>query len=198
MDVEKIIEEVFKLYELHGSDDYIGEPVSQIEHASQSAQLAQKEDYDEEVILAAFFHDIGHICAKKDPKNDMGGYGMLRHELVGANYLRKRGFSEKIARLMENHVEAKRYLCFKEPEYYKKLSVASKATLEFQGGKMTNEEADKFENDPLFSLSIKMREWDETAKEENVAIIDLEKLKEMSRRHLLKPHPTAANRSSRA
>ncbi len=195
--IEKIIEEVFKLYELHGSDDYIGEPVSQIEHASQSAQLAEKEGYDEEVILAAFFHDIGHICAKKDPKNDMGGYGMMRHERVGANYLRKRGFSEKIAKLMENHVEAKRYLCFKHPEYYEKLSVASKATFEFQGGKMTKEEAEKFENDPLFSLSIKMREWDETAKEENVPLLDLSYLKEMSRRHLLTQHPTATNTSSR-
>jgi phosphonate degradation associated HDIG domain protein len=181
---EQVIEKIFKLYELHGSDDYIGEPVSQIEHASQSAQLAEKEGYDGEVILAAFFHDIGHICAKKDPKNDMGGYGMLRHERVGANYLRKRGFSEKIAKLIENHVEAKRYLCFKYPDYYKKLSEASKATLEFQGGKMTKEEAQTFENDPLFALSIKMREWDDTAKEENLPLIDLEKLKGICRQIL--------------
>ncbi|MGE3825601.1 MAG: HDIG domain-containing metalloprotein, partial [Bacteroidia bacterium] len=155
-----------------------------IEHASQGVQLAEKEGYDDEVILAAFFHDIGHICAKKDPKNDMGGYGMLRHERVGANYLRRRGFSEKIAKLIENHVEAKRYLCFKYPDYYKKLSEASKATLEFQGGKMTEEEAQTFENDPLFALSIKMREWDETAKEQNVPLVDLEKLKAICRQIL--------------
>ena len=114
----------------------------------------------------------------------MGGYGMLRHERVGANYLRRRGFSEKIAKLIENHVEAKRYLCFKYPDYYKKLSEASKATLEFQGGKMTKEEAVAFENDPLFALSIKMREWDETAKEEHVPLIDLEKLKGICRQVL--------------
>lgn len=182
--IEQAIEEVFKLYELHGSDDYIGEAISQIEHASQGSQLAENEGYDNEVVLAAFFHDIGHICAKKDAKNDMGGYGMLRHERVGANYLRRRGFSEKIAKLIENHVEAKRYLCFKYPDYYKKLSEASKATLEFQGGKMTAEEAQSFENDPLFALSIKMREWDETAKEQNVPLVDLEKLKAICRQVL--------------
>jgi phosphonate degradation associated HDIG domain protein len=182
--INDIVEEVFKLYELHGNDDYIGEPVSQIEHASQSAQLAEKEGYEPEVVLAAFFHDIGHICAKKKPKNDMGGYGMLCHERVGANYLRKKGFPEKIARLMENHVEAKRYLCFKHPEYYEKLSVASKATFEFQGGKMTVDEAVRFENDPLFDLSIKMREWDETAKEESIPLVDLEKLKAICRQIL--------------
>jgi phosphonate degradation associated HDIG domain protein len=184
MQAEQTIEEVFKLYELHGSDDYIGESISQIEHASQGAQLAEKEGYDDEVILAAFFHDIGHICAKKDPKNDMGGYGMLRHERVGANYLRRRGFLERIVKLIENHVEAKRYLCFKNSEYYEKLSAASKATLEFQGGKMTQDEAVRFENDPLFALSIKMREWDETAKEKNMPLIDLEKLKAICRQVL--------------
>lgn len=182
--IEQTIEEVFRLYELHGSDDYIGESISQMEHASQSAQLAEKEGYDEDVILAAFFHDIGHICAKKDPKNTMGGYGMLRHERVGANYLRRRGFSEKIAKLIENHVEAKRYLCFKNPRYYDKLSEASKATLQFQGGKMTEDEAAVFENDSLFELSIKMREWDETAKEQKVPLIDIERLREMCRKLL--------------
>lgn len=184
METEKIVDEVFKLYELHGNDDYIGEAISQIEHASQCAQSAEKEGFDDEVILAAFFHDIGHICAKKDPRNDMGGYGMMRHERVGANYLRRRGFSEKIAKLIENHVEAKRYLTFKSPDYYDKLSEASKTTLEFQGGRMTKEEAEKFENDPLISLSIKMREWDETAKEENVPLIDLEKLKDLCKKVL--------------
>jgi hypothetical protein len=52
---EEIVNEVFALYEQHGDEDYIGEPVSQIEHMSQSAALAQAEGYDDEVILAAFF-----------------------------------------------------------------------------------------------------------------------------------------------
>jgi predicted HD phosphohydrolase len=29
--VDKIIDEVFNLYEVHGGEDYIGEPVSQLE-----------------------------------------------------------------------------------------------------------------------------------------------------------------------
>ncbi|MEO6639264.1 MAG: phosphohydrolase, partial [Ginsengibacter sp.] len=58
----KTTDEVLSLYKQYGNEDYIGEPVSQIEHMCQCAQLAEKEDYDEEVILAAFFHDIGHLC----------------------------------------------------------------------------------------------------------------------------------------
>lgn len=182
MILEQNIEEIFALFELHGYDNYIGETISQIEHASQSTELAMQAGYENAVVLAAFFHDIGHICAKKNPRNDMGGYGMIRHEKVGANYLKRKGFPEKITKLVEYHVEAKRYLCFKYPEYFEKLSPASKATLEFQGGMMTASEAEKFENNELFSLSIKMREWDEKAKEENVPLIDLEILKMMCRK----------------
>jgi hypothetical protein len=39
--INDIIEEVFSLYEQHGSEDYIGEPVSQLEHMSQAAELAR-------------------------------------------------------------------------------------------------------------------------------------------------------------
>lgn len=64
--------------------------MSQIEHMSQAAQLALAQGYDDEVVLAAFFHDIGHICA--ETADNMGGYGVISHELQGANYLRDKGF----------------------------------------------------------------------------------------------------------
>ena len=46
--------EIIDLYEKYGNADYIGEPVSQIEHMCQSAQLAAEVGASEEVILAAF------------------------------------------------------------------------------------------------------------------------------------------------
>jgi len=49
------IEDIFSLYEKFGKEDYIGEPVSQIEHMCQAAKLAEEESFDDEVILAAFF-----------------------------------------------------------------------------------------------------------------------------------------------
>lgn len=184
--IQQTINEVFILFDKYGKDDYIGEPISQIEHACQSAQLAEAEGFDEEVILAAFFHDIGHLCAKEGVFESMDGYGVKRHEQIGADFLRSKGFSEKIARLVENHVQAKRYLTFKYPAYYEALSEASKKTLEFQGGKMTATEAVKFENDTLFSLSIQMRTWDEKAKEIGVELPDLNKYKQMAIKHLSK------------
>ncbi len=172
-----IVDEVFGLYEKYGGADYIGEPVSQLEHMSQSAQLALDEGFDDEVVLASFFHDIGHICVLNNEENNMGGFGVKSHEKIGADFLREKGFSERIAMLVENHVQAKRYLTFKYPSYYKQLSEASKRTLEFQGGIMNASEAEAFQQDPLFETSILMRKWDELAKEANLPLIPIDQLK---------------------
>lgn len=176
-DIVTTVEEVFQLYERYGDSDYIGEPVSQLEHMSQSAEFALREGFDDEVVLAAFFHDIGHICVLNTSHNSMGGFGVKSHEKIGADFLRTCGFPERVAQLVENHVQAKRYLTFRYPNYYEHLSEASKRTLEFQGGVMTSAEATKFENDPLFELSILMRKWDELAKETNIPIMDVAELK---------------------
>ncbi|MFK3774340.1 phosphonate degradation HD-domain oxygenase [Pseudomonas sp. NPDC089406] len=169
----QIIDITFALYELHGSADYIGEAITQLEHMSQAAQLAMVEGYDDEVVLAAFFHDIGHLCEGEQ----MGGFGVASHERIGAEYLRRAGFSERLARLVQYHVEAKRYLTLRQPGYYQRLSEASRRTLAYQGGVMNDAEADAFERDPLFAVSLRMREWDEMAKEVGVALVDLEVLK---------------------
>jgi phosphonate degradation associated HDIG domain protein len=180
-----IAEEIFVLYKNYGSEDYIGEPVSQIEHMCQAAQLAEAEGYDEEIILAAFFHDIGHLCEHIMPVGQMGGYGVVDHENLGGSYLKERGFSEQIAKLVASHVEAKRYLTHKLPEYYEILSLASRATLEKQGGVMTEKEARVFETDELHTMYIKIREWDDKAKKTGQLLPSLEKYKQMAIRHLL-------------
>ena len=179
---EQVIAEVFGLYERFGDNDYIGEPVSQIEHMSQAAELAMSEGFDDEVVLAAFFHDIGHICA--EGAENMGDFGIVSHERLGADYLRRAGFSERLARLVEYHVQAKRYLTLKEPGYYERLSEASRRTLEYQGGVMTAAEAEAFEQDPLCAVSLRMRQWDESAKETWVPVMDLGILKEKALRLL--------------
>jgi len=187
--INQVIEKIFSLYERYGDEDYIGEPVCQLEHMSQTAQLAIQAGYDDEIVLAAFFHDIGHICSIKESDVDMGGLGTRNHEKIGANFLRKYGFPERIAVLVENHVKAKRYLMYKHPDYFAHLSDASKATLQYQGGKMDEIEAKHFEIHPLFEISIQLRKWDELAKERSVPVIDLSILKNIARKVLRKTIP---------
>lgn len=158
--------------------------VSQLEHMVQSAQLAKAEGFNDEVVLAAFLHDIGHIAEKVTNENSMSSYGIKDHEAIGASFLATCGFSFRITRLVESHVAAKRYLTLREPGYYNKLSDASKHTLEFQGGQMTDEEADLLEEDPLFREIIQMRRWDEAAKLENQPMPSLDIFKELIFQHL--------------
>jgi 2-amino-1-hydroxyethylphosphonate dioxygenase (glycine-forming) len=181
---QQITNEIMSYYEQHGGEEYAGEKVTQLEHMVQAAQLAEEQGYDEDVILAAFLHDIGHICEAGHGDNEMDGFGIKDHEEIGAEYLKEKGFSKKIVRLVQSHVEAKRYLTFKYPEYYNQLSDASKKTLEYQGGKMYEEEAAAFEQYPLFDLIIKMRRWDEEAKIEHKPLPDLSRYRNMILHHL--------------
>ena len=114
----------------------------------------------------------------------MDGLGNVDHEKLGADYLLERGFSERIANLVNGHVIAKRYLTYKYPEYYNKLSPASKKTLEFQGGVMSSEEAAAFELNPGVQLIIRLRYWDDIAKQINVPVDNIEHLKALALNHL--------------
>lgn len=187
--MNKTIDEIFELYEKYGKADYIGESLTQTEHMIQTAMLAEeytqyrKDRISIEIVLAALFHDIGHLLGLKYAKEGksvtlMGRKGVQGHETLGALYLKERGFSERIVNLVENHVQAKRYLTAKDPTYFEKLSVASKKTLKYQGGPMSTEEATIFEQHPQFELILRLREWDDYAKE-NIPIRSLEYYKQM-------------------
>ena len=181
------VKEILFLYKNYGSEDYIGEPVSQIEHMCQCAQLAEASGAANDVILAAFFHDIGHLCEFAFPEKKiqhMDNVGVVDHENLGAAYLLSKGFSEKISKLVQSHVAAKRYLTYHYPEYYNQLSEASKKTLEFQGGVMTADEAMSFEEDDLFDQYVAIRRWDDLAKKTQEPLPGLSHYKQLMIEHL--------------
>jgi len=57
--IDDRVECVFNLFRKHGEMNYIGEDVSQLQHAQQAAMCARKGDYPLHVIVGAFLHDIG-------------------------------------------------------------------------------------------------------------------------------------------
>lgn len=166
MNKESVIASVFELFNSRGHEQYDGEEVSQLEHAVQSAELARAMfPEDKEFIVAAFLHDYGHLLpADPSPAGQMGGYGLIHHESIGAKKLGELGFSDKIQQLVNAHVDAKRYLVAADAGYFNHLSDASKITLMHQGGAMTLTERESFEADPLFPLYIALRRIDEQAK----------------------------------
>ena len=56
---QAIANDIINLYKKYGSNEYAGEKVTQQEHMVQAAQLARQGGFDNELILAAFLHDIG-------------------------------------------------------------------------------------------------------------------------------------------
>ncbi|MBI3555843.1 MAG: HD domain-containing protein [Deltaproteobacteria bacterium] len=146
-----------------GDADYVGEPVSQQQHALQCAYFAQKAGAPAAAVAAALLHDIGHLQAPPDAQH-MANLGILGHEKYGSDFLRELGFAEKVCALVQGHVQAKRYLVYKNKAYFDRLSEASRQTLGFQGGPMSDDEAVRFEADPLFKIKLAVREWDERAK----------------------------------
>ena len=162
--------------------DYIGEPISQLEHALQAAACGVKSGSPIEVVLGALFHDIGHLIAPDAPT--MEGLGVLNHEGIGADLLLEFGCSQKVASLVRNHVEAKRYLCFKKSRYLAKLSEASLGTLTWQGGPMTPQEAAEFEAHPHFNDILTVRAWDEQAKDPDATVPSLDYYQPLLVEHL--------------
>jgi len=157
------IEELITLFEKYGTQDYIGEQVSQLSHAVQTARLARAHSpQNVPLIAAALLHDIGQLVGMRDEMSKTE-WGVLGHEQIGANYLCHLGFPNSVCQLVRNHVLAKRYLATVEPDY--PLSAASRATLIEQKGLLSPEEIATFQRDPVFADSVMLRRWDDQAKE---------------------------------
>ncbi|MGI8950983.1 MAG: HD domain-containing protein [Chitinophagaceae bacterium] len=173
MSSEQICNELLFLFEKYGDEDYDGEPVSQTSHMIQCAMQAINEDADTELVLGALLHDIGHLLKHQQKTEAMDNYGVVNHEGIGAEYLRAKGFSEKICTVVEKHVDAKRYLVSAQPGYKEKLSLASLQTLKWQGGAMNEKEITAFKKHPFFKDIIRVRLWDEAAKNPDAETLPL-------------------------
>ncbi len=163
------------LFAAKGDRMYAGEPVTQLEHALQSAHLAQQSGADASLIVAALLHDLGHMI------NDQGETPTLRgvddrHEYVVLSFLRGL-FDDAVLQPIRLHVDAKRYLCarghadrtgtIKGAQYWANLSPDSKRSLELQGGIFSDAEAQRFIAQPHAQDAVKVRLWDDLAKVEN-------------------------------
>ncbi len=183
MNTDQVTDEIMLLFEKYGDEDYDGEPVSQTSHMIQCAMQAIVKGEDTELILGAFLHDIGHLLKHEQQTEAMGNYGVMNHEGIGANYLRSKGFSERICAIVEKHVDAKRYLVATDSTYKEKLSEASLQTLIWQGGPMNETEVILFRQHPFFDDIIKVRLWDEQAKDTNAVTLPLHHFAQLIREY---------------
>ncbi len=176
------VQEVVELYEQFGADHY-DEALSQLDHAVQTAALADAAGAPGALVAAALLHDVGHLVALAEGTVEVGGEGGavpedLRHEAVGARYL-GRLFTVQVTTPIALHVRAKRYRCAVEPKLLMTLSAASVSSLERQGGPLSADEARAFEAVPGFADAVALRTWDDLGKIEGLRVDPFEQYLEL-------------------
>ena len=142
-----------------GVNQYGREAVSQLEHALQCAQWAEKSGETPATVAAALLHDLGHLLA---PGGDTAEQDDL-HQYMAIPFLRSL-MPDAVLEPIRLHVDAKRYLCTMEPRYWETLSPASQHSLVLQGGPFTPKEAMQFAAQPFAQEAIRLRRYDDHAK----------------------------------
>jgi phosphonate degradation associated HDIG domain protein len=156
------IADIEKLFRDHGHIAYSGEPVTQLEHALQTAQRAERDGVGAELVTAAFLHDLGHLLNLQGETPTERGIDD-QHQYFAIPFIRPL-FPPAVVEAIRLHVDAKRALCALDPEYYEALSDDSKRSLTLQGGIFTRPEADAFVAKPHAAEAMRVRRWDDAAK----------------------------------
>ncbi|WP_308248360.1 HD domain-containing protein [Nocardia sp. MH4] len=144
--------------------DRTGDPVDILDHDRQCAELLRRDHPDDpELQVAGLVHDIGHVLV---PGDDAG------HGRHGADAVRAL-LGERVARLVELHVVAKRFLVATDPAHAAGLSASSLRTLVAQGGPMSPEEARAFRADPDFAAALALRRADDAGKVVGLSVAPL-------------------------
>jgi phosphonate degradation associated HDIG domain protein len=151
------------LFEQYGGLAYSGEPVTQLEHALQTASLAEEAGASEELVAASFLHDLGHLLNRQGETPTARGIDDL-HQYFALPFLRPL-FPDAVLEPIRLHVDAKRCLCAIDPSYFAKLSADSVRSLELQGGVFGPDEAQAFLSKPYAEDALLLRRWDDRAKE---------------------------------
>ena len=156
------ISDICVLFARKGGRAYDGEPVTQIEHALQTAARAEQEDSAPALVAAALLHDLGHLLNDQGETPTMRGVDDL-HQFAALPFLRAL-FSDDVLAPIQLHVDAKRYLCATREGYLEALSADSKRSLALQGGVFTREQAAAFIAQPFANEAVRVRLWDDLAK----------------------------------
>ena len=154
------------LFAKHGAGQYSGEPVTQLEHALQTAHFAEQDQASDALVTASLLHDLGHLL------NEQGETPTLRgiddtHQYFALPFLRGL-FPDAVLDAIRLHVDAKRYLCCVDAAYHDRLSADSKRSLALQGGVFDAAGAAAFLAQPGAPDAVRLRRWDDLAKQDGL------------------------------
>jgi len=156
------VADVTALFESVGTRLYGGEAITQSQHGLQAAWLAEQSGAGDALVIACLLHDLGHMIFEQGNDDLASGMDDL-HQFRVLPFLRDL-VPSSVIETIRLHVDAKRYLCWKDASYRASLSPASQASLALQGGVMSDAEARDFEAQPQYLQAIALRHCDDAAK----------------------------------
>ena len=134
-----------------------GEPVDQLAHAMQTAQLAIADGADDALVVAAALHDVARL------PEVAGLHPGLPHEAAAARFCGDL-LGSRVGWLVGAHVLAKRVLVATDPAYARGLSGASTSSLALPGGAAGGAELERFTGHTWATDALRLRRWDDLAK----------------------------------
>jgi len=168
------LQEVHDLLLRRVQTQYGLESVSQIEHALQCAHLAEQAGETADTIVACLLHDLGHLlAAEREGAMEQDTHKDDLHQFIALPFIRGL-FPDAVLEPIRMHVDAKRYLCWCEPTYWDDLSIASKRSLEQQGGVFDEAQAHAFIAQPYAEEAVRLRRYDDLAKVKDKQVPRLE------------------------
>jgi len=178
-------DDIAELFERLGGTQYSGEPVTQTEHALQTAWFAEQAGADDELVTAALLHDLGHLLHDHGETPTRRGIDDL-HQFAALPFLRGL-FPQRVLDAIRWHVDAKRFLCATRPQYQAALSADSQRSLALQGGVFTAVQARSFIDRPHAQDAVSLRLWDDRAKVEGLKTPGLDHYLGVAARCRLRP-----------
>src|SRR6478609_9756053 len=121
------LDDIRLLFARHGAEQYSGEPVTQLEHALQTAHLAEQSGADDALVTACLLHDLGHLLNRQGETPTLRGIDDT-HQYFALPFLRGL-LPDAVLDPIRLHVDAKRYLCAANTDYHERLSDDSRRSL---------------------------------------------------------------------
>ena len=178
------LDDLFKALGDRGTGAYGLSDVTQLEHALQTAAMAKADGKSDTFVVAALFHDVGHLFESADDV-DLASQGIDdKHEDSSADVLAPL-FGDVVAEPVRLHVASKRYLCAVETSYFNALAPDSVTSLALQGGPMSADEVARFEANPFFADGVALRRLDDQAKVAGLRTPGLSAYRDMAERRLV-------------
>lgn len=181
-----VLADIRALFDRHGHLIYSGEQISQLEHALQTAALAEAAAASPELIVTAFLHDLGHLLNLRGNTPTKRGIDDWHQNMV-TPYLHA-FFPAAVLEPIRLHVDAKRCLCAIDPSYEAQLSDDSRRSLQLQGGIFDAAEVAQFMRQPHAGEALQLRRWDDSAKEIGRTTPDVDHYLGLASRLLINPN----------